>query len=141
MLTSCCGVCRMTCTCLPRRALTNETAGLNHSVALPVHVAGKVKRAYLDVYSSNHGGSEEFWSADSSVLLLLPPPECARENSDGVLATGFVPCRRGGGTPCQCISVRPLGEGSFALPSVSADNRVCKLDIDGFITTAISKGT
>ena len=52
-------------------ALTNETIGLNHSVALPAHVAGKVKRAYLDVYSSNHGGSEEFWYLTPSAYREL----------------------------------------------------------------------
>jgi hypothetical protein len=28
--------------------------------------AGKVKRLYLDVYASNHGGSEEFWYSSSA---------------------------------------------------------------------------
>ena len=66
-------------------ALTNETAGLAHSLALPENVAGKVQRAFLDVYCSNHGGSEEFWyltpSAYREINLYI----------DGCLAAAWYP--------------------------------------------------
>lgn len=41
--------------------LTNASHPLHRPFALSKAHAGKVKRLYLDVYASNHGGSEEFW--------------------------------------------------------------------------------
>jgi hypothetical protein len=41
--------------------LTNGTVALTHTVTLPDDVTGRIRSAYVDVYNSNHGGSEEFW--------------------------------------------------------------------------------
>ena len=52
---------------MPRQAWDKHTGKVyeesvsRRPFALSHAHAGKVKRLYLDIYASNHGGSEEFW--------------------------------------------------------------------------------
>jgi hypothetical protein len=65
--------------------LTNTSKPLVRPVALHSEHAGRVKRLFLDVYASNHGGSEEFWytteSAYREINIFI----------DGCLAAAFYP--------------------------------------------------
>jgi hypothetical protein len=62
---------------LPRHAWDKHTGKVceesvsRRPFALSHAHAGKVKRLYLDIYASNHGGSEEFWYSSSA----SPQPE------------------------------------------------------------------
>ena len=65
--------------------LTNASHPLRRPLALASAQAGRVKRAWLDIVLSNHGGSEEFWytteSAYREVNVFI----------DGCLAAAFFP--------------------------------------------------
>ena len=51
--------------------LTNTSAPLQRPIALSSAHAGRVKRLYLDIYASNHGGSEEFWCKCTPDILFF----------------------------------------------------------------------
>jgi hypothetical protein len=65
--------------------LTNTSQPLLRPIALTPSHAGRVKRMYLDVYASNHGGSEEFWYTTESAYREIDV------YVDGCLAAAFYP--------------------------------------------------
>ena len=66
-------------------AITMPNVSLAHTVSVGPAMAGRVAQAFVDVYVTNHGGSEEFWyttgSAYREVDLYI----------DGCLAGAFYP--------------------------------------------------
>eukprot|EP01043_Picozoa_sp_COSAG02_P009358 COSAG02_NODE_316_length_24889_cov_9.418556_6_plen_526_part_00 len=65
--------------------LTNTSKPLHRPFALSSAHAGKVKRLYLDIFLSNHGGSEEFWYQTDSAYREI------NVFVDGCLAAAFYP--------------------------------------------------
>ncbi len=65
--------------------LTNTSQPLHRPFALSSAHAGKVKRLYLDIFLSNHGGSEEFWYQTDSAYREI------NVFIDGCLAAAFYP--------------------------------------------------
>ena len=65
--------------------LTNTSKPLHRPFALSSTHAGKVKRLYLDIFLSNHGGSEEFWYQTDSAYREI------NVFVDGCLAAAFYP--------------------------------------------------
>ena len=65
--------------------LTNTSQPLHRPFALSSAHVGKVKRLYLDIFVSNHGGSEEFWYQTDSAYREI------NVFIDGCLAAAFYP--------------------------------------------------
>ena len=65
--------------------LTNTSQPLLRPFALGAAHAGRVRRLYLDVFASNHGGSEEFWYTTTSAYREI------NVYIDGCLAAAFYP--------------------------------------------------
>ena len=66
-------------------AITMPNISLKHTVRVPVAAAGRVSQAFVDVYVTNHGGSEEFWYTTGASYREL------NLYIDGCLAGAFYP--------------------------------------------------